>query len=83
MINDRTLVPTNAPKSVLLLIALLISACTKHDSASLEPIRISVVGTNDVHGALVLEKERGGLETLSGYIDAVRAAREEDGGTFV
>ncbi len=83
MINVRTLVPTYAPRSVLLLLALLVSACTRHDSASLEPIRISVIGTNDVHGALVLEKQRGGLATLSGYIDAVRAAREEDGGAVL
>ena len=83
MINVRTLVPTHAPKSVLLLISLLVCACTTHESASLEPIRISVIGTNDVHGALVLEKERGGLATLSGYIDAVRAARAEDGGAVL
>ena len=83
MINVRTLMATHAPKSVLLLISLLVAACTTHESASLEPIRISVIGTNDVHGALVLEKERGGLVTLSGYIDAVRAARAEDGGAVL
>jgi len=83
MIRVRTLVPTHAPKSVLLLISLLVSACTNNESASLESIRISVIGTNDVHGALMMEKERGGLATLSGYIDAVRAAREEDGGAVL
>ena len=79
MISVLTLLPTHVPKLLLL----LISACTKQDSASLEPIRISIIGTNDVHGALVLEKQRGGLVTLSGYIGSVRAAREEDGGDDV
>ena len=83
MTNVRSLLFAHTPKYVLLLLAMLVSACTNNDSGRLEPIRISVIGTNDVHGALAMAKERGGLATLSGYIDAVRAAREQDGGAVV
>ena len=43
-------------------------------------VTISVLGTNDVHGALAAQPGRGGLTTFSGYVAALRNARAEDGG---
>ena len=45
---------------------------------------ISVVGMNDVHGELSSSTGRGGLTTLSGYVDALRMLRaEENGGVLL
>jgi len=44
---------------------------------------LSVVGTNDVHGELLSSRRKGGLTTFSGYVAALRAAREEDGGAML
>jgi len=41
---------------------------------------ISVIGTNDLHGGVVPEDDRGGLALLDGYVRNVRAARAADGG---
>ena len=46
-------------------------------------IVLSIVGTNDVHGELVPKQFKGGLTTFSGYITALRSAREEDGGAVL
>jgi 5'-nucleotidase len=46
-------------------------------------IVLSVVGTNDVHGELMPKQFKGGLTTFSGYITALRSAREEDGGAVL
>jgi 5'-nucleotidase len=37
------------------------------------------MGTNDVHGELVAQADRGGITTFSGYVAAVREARSGDG----
>ena len=60
--------------TILLAVALLASC-----SAPFEFV-ITVIGTNDVHGQLSKSEERGGLVTVSGYVGAVRDAREQDGG---
>ncbi len=44
---------------------------------------ITVVGTNDVHGELVPREGEGGLVAISAYVNAVRAARDEDGGAVI
>jgi 5'-nucleotidase len=44
---------------------------------------ITVIGTNDVHGELVAQPDRGGITTFSGYVNAVRQARIEDGGLLL
>lgn len=44
---------------------------------------ISVMGTNDVHGELVPQADRGGLQTLSGYVAALRDARANDGAVLL
>jgi len=43
-------------------------------------VTLSVLGTNDVHGALSAQPGRGGLTTFSGYVAAIRSARATDGG---
>ena len=44
-----------------------------------DTVVISVIGTNDVHGELVAQPDRGGITTFSGYVAAIRAARADDG----
>jgi len=58
--------------------ALLLSAC-----ADPQPVTITVIGVNDVHGQLIESGRRGGLVTISGYVNAARAAREGDGGSLL
>lgn len=72
--------PGRSPQHLAFLcLAILLVACqppAPEDSTFV----LTVIGTNDVHGVLVPEPGRGGLTTLSGYINAVRAARAADGG---
>jgi len=69
-------------KISLLLIALSLAACTakNQEPVVVDPVLITVIGTNDVHGELLPAQFNGGLTTLSGYVAAVRAARAEGGG---
>jgi 5'-nucleotidase len=41
-------------------------------------VTIAIIGTNDVHGQLLPGEGRGGLVTLSGYVDALRGSGEVD-----
>ena len=66
---------------VLLYTALLV-ACVSGPQTS-EQINISIIGTNDVHGALAADGEVGGLVNLSAYVDALRKARMKDGGAVL
>lgn len=62
----------------LLLAVFSLAACTAPSE-----FVVTVIGTNDVHGELMPKPDRGGLVTVSGYVDAVRAARDEDGGAVL
>lgn len=69
-----------------LILTLLLTACAgQYNSAEPEPnlLTLSIVGTNDVHGALLPKNFNGGLATLSGYVAALRAARADDGGAVM
>ena len=66
---------------VLLYTALLV-ACVSGPQTS-EQINISIIGMNDVHGALAADGEVGGLVNLSAYVDALRKARMKDGGAVL
>jgi 2',3'-cyclic-nucleotide 2'-phosphodiesterase (5'-nucleotidase family) len=45
------------------------------------PLRLSIVGTSDLHGGVLADDTgRGGLALLAGYLQNLRAAREADGG---
>lgn len=48
-----------------------------------DPVVISVLGTNDVHGELIPQSNSGGITTFSGYVSAVRDARAEDGAVLL
>lgn len=65
-----------------LLAAWLVAACSATPPTT-DTLRISIVGTNDVHGVLLPEDGRGGLATLSGYVSALRDARAADGGAVL
>ena len=43
-------------------------------------ITLSVIGTNDVHGALLPVDGNRGLALFGGYVANLRETREEDGG---
>jgi len=62
------------------LIIVFVAACATNGT-TLEPdtVIISVIGTNDVHGELVPQHDRGGIATFSGYVAAIREARANDG----
>ncbi|MDH3482133.1 MAG: metallophosphoesterase, partial [Gammaproteobacteria bacterium] len=46
-------------------------------------VTISIFGTNDVHGQLSPDGDRGGLVAVSAYVNALRAARDVDGGAVL
>ncbi len=69
--------------AILAVSATALSACTGQRIADDDPITISLLGTNDVHGQLSPEGDRGGLIAISAYVNALRAARAEDGGAVL
>ena len=71
----RVLTPT--------LLLLLASCAAQDDAPQSAHITLSIIGTNDVHGALLPKERHGGLASLSGYVAALRAARAEDGGAVL
>ena len=84
MTNARTNIANGVGISLASLACLLAAtACSPEDPPSQDRILISLIGTNDVHGVFSPEPDRGGLVTISGYVDAVRAARSEDGGAVL
>jgi len=64
-------------------LTLLLSACLLVSCSPPSEIVITVIGTTDVHGALLPNDDGGGLVTVSGYVNAVREARREDGGAVL
>src|SRR3989442_2356819 len=46
-------------------------------------VTLSIVGTSDVHGHVLSQKGKGGLDVLAGYLTNLRAARAKDGGGVV
>lgn len=65
-----------------ILTILITLACVSACSAP-NAFTITVIGTNDVHGELVPREGEGGLVAISAYVNAVRAARDEDGGAVI
>lgn len=64
-------------------LTLLIALACISGCAAPKPFVITVIGTNDVHGELLPRDGEGGLVTISAYVNAVRAARDEDGGSVI
>lgn len=48
-----------------------------------DPFILSVVGSNDIHGAVAATAGRGGLPMLAGYVHALRETRAQDGGSVL
>ena len=64
------------------LVSLALFACAtpdRHDNA----VTVSVVGINDIHGQLNASETSGGLVGIAAYIEALRAARADDGGAVL
>ncbi|MBT8066326.1 MAG: 5'-nucleotidase C-terminal domain-containing protein [Gammaproteobacteria bacterium] len=71
-------------KIVAAMAAVLVAAgCASQRAVPENEITISLLGTNDVHGQLLPDGDRGGLVAISGYVSALRAARDEDGGALL
>lgn len=65
------------------MLTLLAAACLLTACAQPEPLKLSLIGTNDVHGALLQGEGQGGLVTLSSYVNSIRTARSRDGGAVL
>ena len=57
------------------LAALMLSGCVQQPANENTAVTLSIVSTNDVHGELQADRNRGGLVTVSGYVNALRSAR--------
>jgi 5'-nucleotidase len=64
------------------LLAVSIAACMTAPEPQ-DDIIISVIGTNDVHGALAEDTDAGGIIAISAFVDALRRARNKDGGAVL
>jgi 2',3'-cyclic-nucleotide 2'-phosphodiesterase (5'-nucleotidase family) len=69
-------------RNFLITFALLVAGCAQV-APQADLAVITVIGTNDVHGELVAQSDRGGITTFSGYVNAVRQARATDGGLLL
>ncbi|MDH3620132.1 MAG: bifunctional metallophosphatase/5'-nucleotidase [Gammaproteobacteria bacterium] len=68
--------------SIVLLLALIFTACAGTPGQR-DEVTISIIGTNDVHGALTPDDRVGGIVAVSAYLDALRQARAVDGGAVL
>ena len=62
-----------------LIIVFAIACVPRATTPESDTVVISVIGTNDVHGELVAQHDRGGITTFSGYVAAIREVRADDG----
>jgi 5'-nucleotidase len=70
--------------TITLVIAVFIAACAPTSVITESDLAvISVLGSNDVHGELIPQSNRGGITTFSGYVAAVRNARADDGAVLL
>lgn len=67
---------------IVLLLSLTLAACAVAPKQP-DEITLSIIGTNDVHGAIAASDEAGGLVAVSAYVDALRRARAADGGAVL
>ena len=67
---------------ILLVCVILLAACAVAPDTH-DEVTISIIGTNDVHGALSANDSVGGIVTVSAYADALRRARAADGGAVL
>lgn len=79
-------------RTAWLLLFLVISACAPKTPVNAPPpassapsgiVTLSIVGTADLHGAILSNEGRGGLALLAGYVANLRAARAADNGGVI
>ncbi len=68
---------------IALIVMVALASCAAQRDAPSDKFTISIFGTNDVHGQLSPDGDRGGLVAVSAYVNALRAARNEDGGAVL
>jgi 5'-nucleotidase len=66
----------------VVLVSLALFACAPQDRHD-DVVTISIVGINDIHGQLNASVESGGLVGIASYVEALRAARSDDGGAVL
>jgi 5'-nucleotidase len=72
--------------SVLIVVAAMLGACAQYaakQTAVDDTFILSIVGSNDIHGAVAATAGRGGLPMLAGYVNALRETRVRDGGSVL
>jgi len=77
---------TKAKPCLAAILWILLAGCSGQSDlgkSESDIVVLSIVGTNDVHGELLPSRRKGGLTTFSGYVAALRAAREQDGGAML
>lgn len=67
----------------LLLTMLVACQSGDRDPVASDEYVLTVIGTNDIHGAVAASEGRGGLPMLAAYVNALRAKREQDGGALL
>ena len=83
MRSVRACKSTRSALFVALLGCVTATSCAPDPPAERDSFLLTIIGTNDVHGVFSPSPGRGGLATISGYVNAVRAARDEDGGAVL
>jgi 5'-nucleotidase len=61
--------------SALAALLLALSGCATGDAGS---VRLAILGSNDVHGQLLPDGDRGGITVFSGYVNALRQSGDVD-----
>ncbi|MFK8031367.1 MAG: bifunctional UDP-sugar hydrolase/5'-nucleotidase [Gammaproteobacteria bacterium] len=70
-------------KAVAICLAMAVASCASNSPKTTDNVTLSVIGTNDVHGQLLPGRFSGGMDVFSGYLNAVRSARQLDDGGFL
>ena len=69
-----------------LIVILILAGCAGQSdpiAPASDTVTITVMGTTDVHGDLLPAPNKGGLASFSGYVEAMRAARADDGAVLL
>lgn len=83
MTSSTTLLRTTCRRILAVIVTVALASCATQLDATRDKFTISILGTNDVHGQLSPDGDRGGLVAVSAYVNALRAARDADGGAVL
>ena len=79
----QTTIFKNSRAVAVLLLACLAACAPEIEHQDSDPTVISIIGTNDLHGAVLSANGYGGLGVFSAYVNNLRAMRTADGGTVL